>query len=208
MDAAKARGHIGRNEANPARWRGHLDKLLPKRAKLTRGHHAAMPYGEVPAFVGALRERPAMAARALEFCILTAARSGEALAARWDEIDFEAEVWTVPAERTKAAREHRVPAVRARPRNFAGNGSRADGRLPFFPASGPAVRCPAWRSKCCSAHGVALHGARLPLAVPRLGGQRDALSRANSPSTRWRTSSATRPNKPIADATRSRGGAS
>jgi integrase len=109
LDAAKARGHIGRNEANPARWRGHLDKLLPKRAKLTRGHHAAMPYADVPAFVASLRERPVIAARALEFSILAAARSGETLAAGWDEIDFEAEVWTVPAERTKAAREHRVP---------------------------------------------------------------------------------------------------
>jgi integrase len=109
LDAAKAKGLIGRNEANPARWRGHLDKLLPKRAKLTRGHYAAMPYPDVPAFTAALRDRPATAARALEFCILTAARSSEALAARWDEIDFEAKVWTVPAERTKAGREHRVP---------------------------------------------------------------------------------------------------
>ena len=109
LDAAKARGFIGRNEANPARWRGHLDKLLPKRAKLTRGHHAAMPYGEVPAFVASLREHPTTAARALEFAILTAARSGEALAARWEEVDFAGKVWTVPPSRTKAAREHRVP---------------------------------------------------------------------------------------------------
>ena len=109
LDAAKARGFIGRNEANPARWRGHLDKLLPKRAKLTRGNHAAMPYGEVPAFVVSLRERPTTAARALEFCILTATRSGEALGARWDEIDFAGKVWTILPERTKAAREHRVP---------------------------------------------------------------------------------------------------
>jgi integrase len=109
LDAARARGHIARNEANPARWRGHLDKLLPKRAKLTRGHYAAMPYADVPAFVASLRERPAIAARALEFCILTAARSGEALAARWDEMDLNEKVWTVPAARTKAAREHRVP---------------------------------------------------------------------------------------------------
>ena len=109
LDAAKARGFIGQNEANPARWRGHLDKLLPKRGKLTRGHHAAMPYADVPAFLAELRKRPAIAARALEFCILTAARSGEVLAARWDEIDVDAKVWTVPAGRTKAAREHRVP---------------------------------------------------------------------------------------------------
>ena len=109
LAAAQARGFIGRNEANPARWRGHLDKLLPKRAKLARGHHAAMPYTDVPAFVAGLRERPAIAARALELCILTATRSGETLAARWDEIDLDGKVWTVPAGRTKAAREHRVP---------------------------------------------------------------------------------------------------
>jgi integrase len=109
LDAARARGHIGHNEANPARWRGHLDKLLPRRTKLTRGHHAAMPYADIPAFVASLRERPAIAARALEFCILTATRSGEALAARWDEFDMDGQVWTVPAARTKAAREHRVP---------------------------------------------------------------------------------------------------
>jgi integrase len=107
LDAARAAGH--RTGENPARWRGHLDHLLAKRQKLSRGHHAAMPYDEVPAFVVGLRERPATAARALEFCILTAARSGEALAARWDEIDFDAKVWTVPAGRMKAAREHRVP---------------------------------------------------------------------------------------------------
>jgi Arm DNA-binding domain len=77
LDAARAKGHIPRNEANPARWRGHLDKLLPKRAKLTRGHHAAMDYGDVAAFIAELREREATAALALEFCILTAARSGE-----------------------------------------------------------------------------------------------------------------------------------
>ena len=109
LDAARARGFIACNQANPARWRGHLDKLLPKRAKLTRGHHAAMPYAEVPAFVAELRGRPATAARALEFCIITAARSNEARAVRWDEIDFEGKVWTIPAARTKAAREHRVP---------------------------------------------------------------------------------------------------
>jgi integrase len=109
LDAAKARGHVSRNEANPARWRGHLDKLLSKRGKLTRGHHAAMPYADIPAFVAGLRERPAIAARALEFCILTAVRSGEALAARWDEIDFESKIWAIPAKRTKAAREHRIP---------------------------------------------------------------------------------------------------
>jgi integrase len=109
LDAARAKGYIPRNEANPARWRGHLDKLLPKRGKLTRGHLAAMPYTEVPAFLAALREREAMAALALEFLILTAARSGEVLGARWSEIDLDAKVWIIPPARMKAAREHRVP---------------------------------------------------------------------------------------------------
>jgi integrase len=109
LGAARARGHIARNEANPARWRGHLDKLLPKRAKLTRGHHAAMPYADIPAFVAALRQRPGIAAKSLEVLILTATRSGETLGARWDELDLDRKVWTVPAARTKAARPHTVP---------------------------------------------------------------------------------------------------
>ena len=109
LDAAKAKGLIARNEANPARWRGHLDKLLSKPAKLTRGHHAAMPYGEVPAFITEIQGREATAARALEFCILTATRSSEAMQARWSEIDLDAKIWALPAERMKAGREHRVP---------------------------------------------------------------------------------------------------
>lgn len=107
LDAAKARGE--RQGENPARWRGHLDHLLPARQRLTRGHHAAMPYDDVPAFLAALREREAVAALALEFLILTAARSGEVLGAQWDEVDIAAKVWTVPATRMKAGREHRVP---------------------------------------------------------------------------------------------------
>jgi integrase len=109
LDAARAKGHIGRNEANPARWRGHLDKLLAKRQKLSGGHHAALPFRDVPAFIGQLRGRDATAALALEFTILTAARSGEVLGALWDEIDLKACVWTVPAASMKAGREHRVP---------------------------------------------------------------------------------------------------
>src|SRR5262245_56763532 len=97
LDAARARGLIGPHEANPARWRGHLDKLLPKRQKLTRGHHTAMPFAAVPEFMARLRQGDAMAALALEFTILTAARTGEALGARWDEIDFKQSIWTVPA---------------------------------------------------------------------------------------------------------------
>ena len=107
LDAAKAQGH--RSGENPAAWRGHLSHLLPKRGKLSRGHHAAMAYQDVPAFIERLREREAIAALALEFCILTAARSGEVLGARWSEIDISAKIWAVPAGRMKAAREHRLP---------------------------------------------------------------------------------------------------
>ena len=107
LDAAKAKGF--RDGENPARWRGHLDHLLPHRSRLSRGHHAAMPYEEVATFVGKLREREATSALALELCILTAARSGEILGMRWSEIDFDKKIWTVPAERMKAGREHRVP---------------------------------------------------------------------------------------------------
>ena len=107
LDAAKAKGF--REGENPARWRGHLDHLLPKPSKLARGHHAAMPYEDVAGFVGELRKREASAAAALELCILTAARSGEILGMRWPEIDLDKKIWTVPAERMKAGREHRVP---------------------------------------------------------------------------------------------------
>jgi integrase len=109
IDAARAKGHVPANDANPARWRGHLDKLLPKRLTLSRGHHAALPYVEMPAFIAELRPRGAMAALALEFCVLTAARSGEVYGARWNEFDLANKLWTVPAARMKAGREHRVP---------------------------------------------------------------------------------------------------
>lgn len=111
LDAAKAKGL--RSGDNPARWRGHLDTLLAKRQKLQQGHHAALPYAEMPAFVAGLRAREAVAARALEFAILTIARSGEVLGATWHEIDMEKKVWTVPAGRMKAGREHRVPLSEA-----------------------------------------------------------------------------------------------
>lgn len=107
LDAAKARGY--RKGENPARWRGHLAQILPARTKLSRGHHKAMPYAEIPAFMGALRKREAMAALALEFTILTAARSGEVIGATWAEVDTDKAIWTIPAERMKAAKEHRVP---------------------------------------------------------------------------------------------------
>ncbi|MGY3694738.1 integrase [Bradyrhizobium sp. USDA 3240] len=107
LDAAKAKGF--REGENPARWRGHLDHLLSRPSKLSRGHHAAMPYEDVATFIAKLRDREASSALALELCILTAARSGEILGMRWPEIDLDKKVWTVPADRMKAGREHRVP---------------------------------------------------------------------------------------------------
>lgn len=107
LDAARVGGH--RITENPARWRGHLDVLLPKAGKLTRGHHAAMPYGAVGAFYRALAERGGSAAPGMRFLILTAARSGEVRGMIWGEVDLAAALWTVPAERMKAKREHRVP---------------------------------------------------------------------------------------------------
>lgn len=108
LDWATARGL--REGTNPARWRGHLDKLLAKPSKVNnREHHAALAVGDVGAFMLRLREAEGMGARALEFAILTAARSGEVRGATWGEIDTEAKVWTVPGARMKAGKEHRVP---------------------------------------------------------------------------------------------------
>jgi integrase len=109
LDAAKARGLRPRDSTNPAAWKGHLALMLPKQPKLVRGHHAALPVDQAPAFMMALRSRDAVAARCLEFTILTAARSGEALGATWSEIDLTSRVWTVPRHRMKAKEEHQVP---------------------------------------------------------------------------------------------------
>jgi integrase len=106
LDFAKARGW--RTGENPARWRGHLKNLLPSRAKLSRVEHlAALAYGEVGALMAELRGQPGIAALVLRFTILTAARAGEAVGARWSEID--GPLWIIPADRMKAGREHRVP---------------------------------------------------------------------------------------------------
>ena len=105
-----AAAHKWRDQMNPARWRGHLDKLLPKPTRVKRiTHHPAMPYSEVSAFMAELAENGSISALALQFLILTATRTSEVLQARWEEIDLEEAVWTIPAERMKARREHRVP---------------------------------------------------------------------------------------------------
>jgi integrase len=108
LDWATARGY--RTGENPARWRGHLDQLLPKKTKVRKvQHQPAMPYLAVPGFMSELRERDSISARGLEFTILAAVRTSETIGATWDEIDLEAKTWTIPARRIKAERDHRVP---------------------------------------------------------------------------------------------------
>jgi integrase len=108
LDWATARGH--RRGENPARWRGHLENLLPKKSKVRQvEHHAALAYVDIGAFVAKLRQQEGVAARALEFAILTVARTAEALGARWDELDLAEKTWTLPAGRMKTGVEHRVP---------------------------------------------------------------------------------------------------
>lgn len=108
LDWATFRGY--RQGDNPARWKGHLEHELPARNKVRKvEHHAALPYAELAAFMAELRLREGISARALEFAILTGARSGEVRGARWSEIDLHGQVWTIPGERMKAGKEHRVP---------------------------------------------------------------------------------------------------
>ncbi|MBE0703617.1 MAG: integrase arm-type DNA-binding domain-containing protein [Afipia sp.] len=101
--------HGWRTAGNPARWKGLLDKVMPARKKLQRGHHAALAYADAARMMAKLRESSGTAARAVEFITLTAARAGEARGAIFTEIDAEAKTWTVPAERMKAGKEHVVP---------------------------------------------------------------------------------------------------
>jgi integrase len=108
LDFATSKGY--RTGDNPARWRGHLDNLLAKPSKVAKvEHHAALPYAEMGAFMAELRQQAGIGARALEFAILTAARSGEVRGATWEEIDLAVAAWTIPGERMKADKEHRIP---------------------------------------------------------------------------------------------------
>jgi integrase len=112
LDWATARGYRGGE--NPARWRGHLENLLPKKSKVhSVEHHAALPFLEIGRFMTDLRDLEGVAARAFEFAILTVARTGETIGGKWPEVDFAERVWTVPAERMKGKKEHRVPLSNA-----------------------------------------------------------------------------------------------
>jgi integrase len=107
-DWARARKYV--EGENPARLRGHLDKILAKTAKVKRvRHHPALPYKEIQKFITALHKRSGSSALALEFMILTAGRTGEVIGAKWAEVDLTAKIWTIPPERMKAGKEHRVP---------------------------------------------------------------------------------------------------
>ena len=108
LDYAKAQE--ARSGENPARWKGHMDHLLPARSKVRRvEHHPALPYSEVAEFMAELRTREGISARALEVTILTALRTSEVIRATWNEIDLAERTWTIPAERIKGGKAHRVP---------------------------------------------------------------------------------------------------
>ncbi|PWB82728.1 MAG: integrase [Methylocystaceae bacterium] len=109
LNAARVQGHIPVDRANPARFSGHLELILPKFSAANRGHHEAMRYGLVPIFVTRLRKREAVTALALEFLILTAARSGEVIGMTWGEVRLQEKLWTVPATRMKSGCPHEVP---------------------------------------------------------------------------------------------------
>ncbi|MBZ0330682.1 tyrosine-type recombinase/integrase [Halomonas sp. ANAO-440] len=105
-----AAAHKYRDEANPARWRGHLDKLLAKPSRVKKvSHHPAMPYDEVAAFMAELQGNTSISSKALQLLMLTATRTSEVLRSEWPEIDLDNETWAIPADRMKARREHRVP---------------------------------------------------------------------------------------------------
>lgn len=132
LDWATVRGY--RSGLNPARWKGHLDTLLAKPGKIAKkDHHAAIPVGEMGAFMAALRKQEGTGAKALEFAILTAVRSGEVRGAAWSEIDKDAKVWTIPAARMKMRKEHRVPLSDAA-LQLLGSLTRMEGNDLLFPA--------------------------------------------------------------------------
>ncbi|BAP80327.1 phage integrase [Pseudomonas sp. MT-1] len=133
LDAAKARGL--RDGENPARWRGHLDKLLPKRAKVRAvEHHTALPWPDLPAFMDGLAKHDALSYAAIRLTILTACRTSEVLGATWDEVDLESHTWTIPAARMKAGKDHRVPLSDAALKVL-GSLPRIDGSPYLFPGA-------------------------------------------------------------------------
>jgi integrase len=166
-DWAKARNYC--TGENPARWRGHLDKLLPKRSMVAPvNHHEALPYAQIPTFMAELRDRKGTAARCLEFIVLTAARSEAGRGARWDEIDMDARTWTVPAERMKRmngnGKSHVVPlsdAVLKLLKSVPRSGELVfEGDRHGRPISETSIRKLLGRMACTKGTGVTQHGFR------------------------------------------------
>jgi integrase len=162
LDWAKARGY--RTGENPARWRGHLDHLLPARRKLAKvKHHAALPYTDLDAFMAALRREGGVAARCLEFIVLTGARLGEATNAEWSEIDFAHRLWIVPPSRMKSFREHRVPLSDAAlaALKYVQSVRHSDYIFPGARKGRPIGKHPPVRlAKLASGHDITVHGFR------------------------------------------------
>jgi integrase len=153
-------GH--RDTENPARWKGHLDAVLPQPGKMKKvQHQKALPYKEVGGFMRKLRQKKGVAARCLEFTILTACRSGETRLATWDEINFEEKTWTVPGSRMKAGREHRVPLSDAA-MDILYSLPRHEGSAYIFTAPRGGALCDAIMSKICRTMKIAAvpHGFR------------------------------------------------
>ena len=193
LDWAKVRGY--RDGENPATWRGHLDKLLPKRRDVQKVEHfAALPYAEIGPFMQAVRQQEGNAARALELVILTAARTSEVINARWAEIDLDAKVWTIPAERMKAKREHRVPLSDAAVKVLKAMQDRSEGEYVFAggkpdkPLSSMALLALLERM---SRTDLTVHGFRSTFRD--WAAEINQLRREKSPRRRWRMWSGTRP---------------
>jgi integrase len=165
-----------RTGENPARWKGHLDHLLAKPSKVRAvEHHAALDWREAPAFMAELAKREGISPRALAFTILTAARSGEVRGMRWSEIDLEVNVWTVPASRIKAGKEHRVPPV-VRGDRAARRGRRARRTGVCEPCRRVQAPVRYDAGSRAQAHGRGRDRPRLPVHLPRLGWRDDGAS--------------------------------
>jgi integrase len=198
LDWATARNY--RTGENPARWRGHLDKLLPKRSKVAPvNHHDALPYAELPAFMHKLRRQAGIAPQCLEFTILMAARTGEAIGARWSEIDLDARTWKVPAERMKGGKEHTVPLS-----------NRAIEILAALPRSGSDVVFETGRAghpisnmamtMTCAGWGVTTSRCMASVRPSATGRPSRPITRTTWSKWRLRTRSATRSRRPTAAA--------
>jgi Arm DNA-binding domain len=175
LDWAKVRGY--RDGENPARWRGHLDHLLPHHRKVKKvKHHAALPYADVPAFIRELHTRDGVGARALEFAILTATRSGEALGAKWNEFDLNGAMWTVPAARHEKRQRTSRSAGAKRAQDHQGYGRLEKRRICFsWRQSRAATGGKSAVESAASYAGPEHHSARFSIDIPRLGSRANEL---------------------------------